>query len=187
MKINKHFHTKHGQNTSTQNRSIVSQWHSRTHTQACANDCLTKYSSLLVEWQHKTTTACIHGIHSSDDPQQTWKEPHWLKDLWLSKTHVVFFQLHNFRYVKGDQSIEKESSTIVALFFNEIPHLPINTEPLLYHHHHYQLNHSTKYYYQHSFVRQFPPLLIAETWTVIINIYHHVTVLDINYNSNNNI
>ena len=32
MKINKHFHTKHGQNTSTQNRSIVSQWHSHTHT-----------------------------------------------------------------------------------------------------------------------------------------------------------
>ena len=95
------------------------------------------------------------------------------------KDMFFFFQLHNFRYVKGDQSIEKESSTNVALFFNEIPHLPINTEPLLYHHHHYQLNHSTKYYYQHSFVRQFPPLLIAETWTVIINIYHHVNGLNI--------
>ena len=93
---NKHFHTGHGQNTSTQDRSVVSQWHSHTHThsQACANDCLTKYSSLLVEWQHKTT-ACIHGMHSSDDPQETWKEPTDWKICGCQK-NFFFFQLHNF-------------------------------------------------------------------------------------------
>ena len=57
-------------------------------------------------------------------------------------------------------------------------HAPTWTDNL-YHRHHHQLNHSTKCYFQHSFVRQFPPLLIAEAWVVIINIYHHVNVLNI--------
>ena len=46
-----------------------------THIQACTSDYLTNYFSLLVEWQHKTTTAFSHGMHSWDDPHQTWKEP----------------------------------------------------------------------------------------------------------------
>ena len=163
MKINKHFHTKHGQNTSTQNRSIVSQWHSHTHTHTSMCKRLFNKVFFTFSWMTTQNNYNMYTWHTFIRWPTTDMERASLTERFVAvKNTCFFFQLHNFRYVKGDQSIEKESSTNVALFFNEIPHLPINTEPLLYHHHHYQLNHSTKYYYQHSFVRQFPPFLIAE-------------------------